>query len=635
MEFKIPDIEAYSTEYVTHKLFDIALIGLRNILNNINSKKNIIKIKHLDKYDCINYVNHHLKESIEWACTVSFRHSNSDRNIEDIFVDLDLYLSPIKQRPDPDIKVESKLSSEILSKDVRNIVLLGQPGAGKTTTIKKLLLNVINKENEYFQLLNFPLLINLKDFNNNKYTKYVLLETILLKLGVILELQNTNHELIFEFIFKEFIERLNILIILDGFDEIYDLNLRNIIISNLNIIANSISSTRFIMTSRTADYSYHIPRTTEYELKPLTENQIKVFINKWIPKNTQLNNANDFFKKLKNSPYWDTAIRPLTLAHLCAIQERYNEIPDKPKTLYKRIINLLLEEWNNERSVVRVSKYSRFNVESKIDFLARFAYVLTTEYSSLRFDSIMLRKIYNEICFEFDLPINDEKYIIQEIESHNGLIIQTSNDCYEFSHRSLQEYLVADYLVKLPTIIEDKNLIYSIPNEVAIMISISTNPNLAFYKIIVDTIRDGCFEASFFEIFFERLKIEKPDYKNDILYPISIIFLFNEISRTIYYIKTGTIVNKSFKDISKYEIYIEKLLEMIDEDIFRKSTPQIKDHFNISRITINNDAKMGLMNRYGVCLLAKPKVSHYKTQGIRVNLLESIVIPENWLNKNK
>ena len=42
--------------------------------------------------------------------------------------------------------------------------------------------------------------------------------------------------------------------------------------------------------------------------------------------------------------------------------------------------------------------------------------------------------------------------VIAELESHTGLFIQSGFDQFEFAHKSLQEFLTAEYLVKLPSI---------------------------------------------------------------------------------------------------------------------------------------------------------------------------------------
>ncbi|MBK6571028.1 MAG: hypothetical protein IPG21_00845 [Saprospiraceae bacterium] len=124
-----------------------------------------------------------------------------------------------------------------------------------------------------------------------------------------------------------------------------------------------------------------------------------------------------------------------------------------------------------------------------MDFLSRFAYELTIVVNNSKFDSDILQSIYKTIAIEFELPLDDSRFVVNEIESHSGLIIQTGYNDFEFAHKSLQEFLVADYLAKQPEIIDVVEIIKMIPNEIAIMVAISSNSNLSFYKLIVEILK--------------------------------------------------------------------------------------------------------------------------------------------------
>jgi len=318
------DVDSYIGEYVTHKIFDIALVGLKNAVSRINNSGDHIKIKTLSSEDCITFVAKHLEEQAVWATNVSFRDSIQAKTLESIFIDLDLYVSPVKLRIESTDEIDKIPSSTLLASSLENIILLGQPGAGKTTSVKKIFVELIQKKFDIYETFNFPLVIKLKDFNNLNPSKYILLEVILNKLGFYIDSISANDNKfnsIFEHIFKDFIERLDILLILDGFDEISNTEIKKEIISNLRIISQSITNTKFILTSRSADYEVHIENSSEFELCPLTQEQVKLFINNWIINEDDSNTkkiAKILFEKLKESPYWDTTIRPLTLAHLCA-----------------------------------------------------------------------------------------------------------------------------------------------------------------------------------------------------------------------------------------------------------------------------------------------------------------------------
>lgn len=50
----------------------------------------------------------------------------------------------------------------------------------------------------------------------------------------------------------------------------------------------------------------------------------------------------------------------------------------------------------------------------------------------------------------FGLPREDAAKVAGELESHTGLFVQSAYDIFEYSRKSLQEYLTAEFVVKLP-----------------------------------------------------------------------------------------------------------------------------------------------------------------------------------------
>ncbi|MBK8627855.1 MAG: hypothetical protein IPN86_20500 [Saprospiraceae bacterium] len=159
----------------------------------------------------------------------------------------------------------------------------------------------------------------------------------------------SNKELV-SFFLSSLLDELGILIMIDGLDEI-PIGLRDNVIQDLSSLALSLKKSRIILTSRVGDYNYQINNTKEYEICPLRDNQIESFTKKWLHDKPN----KELMDQLKGSPFYDATIRPLTLAHLCAIYEREGTIPRKPKTVYRKIVNLLLEEWNLQNSVIRTS----------------------------------------------------------------------------------------------------------------------------------------------------------------------------------------------------------------------------------------------------------------------------------------
>ncbi len=186
---------------------------------------------------------------------------------------------------------------------------------------------------------------------------------------------------------------------------------------------------------------------------------------------------------------------------MCALFERYKKIPEKPKEVYQKVIKLLLEEWDAQRDISRRSNYGNFDIERKSDFLSHLSFQLTkTHYKSI-FSLGELEKSYIEICPNFNLPKKQCNEVVDELESHTGIFLQSGYDKYEFSHKSLQEYLTANYIVKLPSI-PAENYIANMPSESALMVAISSNPTLFLGQFLFGTLSQIEFSPQFISSFF-------------------------------------------------------------------------------------------------------------------------------------
>jgi hypothetical protein len=159
--------------------------------------------------------------------------------------------------------------------------------------------------------------------------------------------------------------------------------------------------------------------------------------------------------------------------------------------------------------------------------------------------------------------------VINELETHNGLFITSGFDQFEFAHKSLQEFLTAEYLVKLPII--PKDIVSFLPNEFAIAISISTSPNIYFTAFVLTQLHKNIGD-SFIETFVNRIMLEKPDFNKDpilgigFLKLISITMHLNEtvpsrLSRLFRVFSGFKSVDDSLKAIKKY-YKVEKVAKM-------------------------------------------------------------------------
>jgi hypothetical protein len=323
------------------------------------------------------------------------------------------------------------------------------------------------------------------------------------------------------------VDSLAVLLVLDGFDEISSATARDSIIEGIRQLVNHLEASRIMLTSRTGEFNYHIEKMSHFEIHPLTEAQITTFASRWLGASS----GEKLVSRLRLSPFADTAIRPLTIAHLCAIYERTGSIPEKPKTVYRKIVSLLLEKWDEQRSVKRVSSYGHFDVDRKLEFLAHLSYVLTASLNSTIFTRPNLIKAYERIHETFALPSGEATRVVQELESHTGLFIESGVDTYEFSHKSLQEYLAAEFIVRLPSIPHDSSVLLALPNELAIATSISSRPSEYLAQLALERFPLLHAQLSFIKAFIGRLLLERPDFEQNPRTTASLLSLYSEYVR--------------------------------------------------------------------------------------------------------
>jgi hypothetical protein len=200
---------------------------------------------------------------------------------------------------------------------------------------------------------------------------------------------------------------------------------------------------------------------------------------------------------------------------LCLVFEKYGSLPELPLSVYRKTINLLLEEWDAERGIHRKSKYSMFDAHRKMDFLAAFAYSLAVDRATtLSFSTHDFVRIYSKINRRFGLPDDEALATSLEIESHTGLIVKSSYETFEFSHKSLQEFLVAEHLVRLRDVPSAISLLRSCPNELAIAVALSSDPTDWLCGCFRDKSgRVGRFKPEWVLPFLYRLRLERPTFE--------------------------------------------------------------------------------------------------------------------------
>ncbi|MEQ8812511.1 MAG: NACHT domain-containing protein [Imperialibacter sp.] len=505
------------SSFLLNRLFVEAYNELKAFLKG--KKITLMGNEEFTKETILNHINY----ISNWSKEVDFKDLNKAKKVSKIYVQLDYLLNLGR-----DNLVENdsrRIDLDDIFREAENhIVLLGQPGAGKTTTMKYICQSIFYEE-KFQPRFQFPILVRLRDLNDDPFSNSQ--ESLFDRLFEILGLKIDSEAQHYPYpsistrpwVIK-MLDALGVLIILDGFDELNPPEKKAKIVKEFEFLCLNLSKAKIVLTSRIGDYNYSIDNTVVYEVSPLTDHQIRLFAKKWL---TVPEKYEDLYSQITKSPFYDTAIRPLTMGHLCAIYERYGTIPDKPKNIYKKIVNLLVEEWDLQRMVVRKSSFVNFTPDRKAEFLSLLAFKLTTEVKSSVFSRHEISRVYKTIYTEFSLELHHEKEVLIELEGQTGLFLQSGYDSFEFAHKSLQEYLTADYIVRLQVIHTDKSLVSLLPNEFAIATALSADPSAYFSVLVIKNFAEVNLETII--VFLTRLILENPDFKSDPFLGASILYI--------------------------------------------------------------------------------------------------------------
>lgn len=321
-----------------------------------------------------------------------------------------------------------------------------------------------------------------------------------------------------------YLDSIKAILLLDGLDEV-DISGRYDIETQIRDIATYPGGHRLYVTCRTAEFTAPIPNSQVYTILPLSRTQVTQFAERWLGEK-----ATAFIEAVARNPYAGTEVVPLTLAHLCAIYERDGELPPRPIDVYEQIVSLLVEEWDKQRRIVRVSRYADFSWRKKERFLQAAAYTLTMDGHKSAFWESDLARIYLEIAPEFNLPPEEAGEVIHEIESHAGLVHEVGRGRFDFIHLVIQEYLTAMYAHRKAGAIP--RLIPKFPNEMALVIAYSSSPEEHLEEALTETLRyysDGT--AQFVMPFLSRLAVETPSWRAGPRLGWTILAFFDQVGR--------------------------------------------------------------------------------------------------------
>jgi hypothetical protein len=336
---------------------------------------------------------------------------------------------------------EGKQEGIKVANEKQYLMVLGGPGIGKSTFLRKIGLEALKGQDGEFEHDCIPVFIELKRFQDRDINIKNFIVEQFRKYEVTQSEQFINQAL----------REGKLLILLDGLDEVPTNNLINVI-NHIEDFVETYKKNRFIASCRTAAYRSSFRRFSDVTMADFDDHQIQQFIQNWfhseIDQEAQTGNKCwELLQKTENAAAKELAHTPLLLTFLCLVYDRSQNFPDNRSVLYKKALRILLEEWASEKKILRDEIYQGLHTELEEILLSEIAYK-GFEVDRLFFPgSDIVEQIKEFLASNLNVPqhLNGEA-VLNAIAVQQGILVERAEYIYSFSHLTLQEYLTAQYI---------------------------------------------------------------------------------------------------------------------------------------------------------------------------------------------
>ncbi len=327
------------------------------------------------------------------------------------------------------------------------LMVLGKPGAGKTTFLQYL---AIQCDRGHFQSHSVPVFIRLKNFAEDALdeSNFSLLDYIN---------QEFSRSGISEQDVETLLDRGKLLMLLDGLDEVPEAA-SDEVIKQIRKLSEKYYKNQLVITCRIAAQEYRFRGFTEVEIADFKPAQIETFAKKWfvaVARNSPesgLKKVSLFLEQMElpeNQPIRELAATPVLLNLICLVFQSKADFPTKRSDLYKQGLDLLLVRWDESRGIRRDEVYRNLSLSHKLQLLSQLA-ATTFEQGDYFFEESRLQQLISDYLrtlsgdrTELTGLEQDGAAVVKSIEAQHGLLVERARRIYSFSHLTFQEYLTA------------------------------------------------------------------------------------------------------------------------------------------------------------------------------------------------
>ncbi len=305
------------------------------------------------------------------------------------------------------------------------VVVIGGPGAGKTSCLRRITLEALERLNGGGDDLTVPVYFPLRGLRASTIDMATI-SRIISNFGAEVVASKSS----------ALAESGQLLLLLDGLDEVDDgarLSVGRAIVQ----LAASYSRLRIVLSCRAASYEWDLPDFVHLKIKPFSPAQIREYS---CHRLRSVNSARRFLSSAAAlADVRDLVGNPLLLTLAADVYLRCSALPVRRTVLMEMFVESLIDGWDRSRGITR-RRDEWASPKKKLSFLCELAYhSCLADRHVFGQDDI---KSWTHAVLKGG--VGD---MLEMSKQHTGLLRETRLNGWSFSHRTIQEYLAARYVV--------------------------------------------------------------------------------------------------------------------------------------------------------------------------------------------
>ena len=319
-------------------------------------------------------------------------------------------------------RCQSKEDATSVVKKSSKLMILGKPGAEKTTFLKFMALHfkVMDQPSQ------LPIYVALKEFSESGSKFDFDLQKFIINKFKRVDIEKVEERIV------NLLKSGRCLILLDGLYEVIEANVDNVC-GAIEQFIKSHPENRFILSCLVGASKYRFEDFTEVEIADFEKWQVEHFSRKWFEANSGSELAGKFLTRLaENLAFRELATSPLLLKILCCIFDKNYSFPKNRHVLFAEAVDILIRRWDASRRIDRDPIFSVSDKLSRPRKLTLFGEMAYGGFEQISPNFVWREHEIEKIIRDFirDIPgikldklDIDTREVVKALEAHHVLLV--------------------------------------------------------------------------------------------------------------------------------------------------------------------------------------------------------------------